>query len=157
MRVPASLKREHDELHTELDAISRLPGSTGRAARTVIRILQPHFVRENDYATPPLGLLPRLAQSEVTATMTEVLTLVARLKAELPLMLEEHRALAGALEELVDAARDEAHPGVARFAERLMLHARMEEVLYAAAILVGEYLRLALPSARASVSESPGG
>jgi hypothetical protein len=147
MRVPSSLAHEHDELHIALDAAARLPGRTGETARTVVRIMQPHFIREQDYATPPLGLLPRIVEEKLTPTMAQVLPLTERLKAELPLMLEEHRAIVAALEELVDAARAEERPEVARFAQRLMLHAQIEEeILYPAAILVGEYLKLKLPS-----------
>ena len=145
MRIPPSLQHEHDELHTELDAITRFPGRIGEAAKLVVRVLQPHFIRENDYATPPLGLLQRLAEGRVTAAMGEVLPLIDRLKQELPLMLEEHRALEGALQELSQVAQDEGRLDLARFAERLLAHARLEEeVLYPAAILVGEYLKLRL-------------
>ena len=42
----------------------------------------------------------------------------------------------------IDAAKAENKPGIAHFAEKLMLHAQMEEqVLYPAAILVGEIVR----------------
>jgi len=48
-----------------------------------------------------------------------------------------------ALEKLVAAARQEGKPEYALFADKLMLHAQNEEeVLYPAAILVGEYLKL---------------
>lgn len=145
MRVPSSLQHEHDELHTELHELTTMPGRIGEVAKLVVRILQPHFVCENDYATPPLGLLERLANGRFSPTMREVLPLVDRLRAELPLMHDEHRALTGALEALAEAARDTNQPRIAEFAERLMLHARMEEeILYPAAILVGEYVRLRL-------------
>jgi hemerythrin superfamily protein len=40
---------------------------------------------------------------------------------------------------------EEKHVGFAEFARKLILHAQMEEeVMYPAAILVGEYVRLAL-------------
>ena len=47
-----------------------------------------------------------------------------------------------ALRELETAARAEGNPGVAAFADRLVMHARNEEdVLYPAAILVGDILK----------------
>ncbi len=148
MKVPNSLQHEHDELHVELDAAASLPGRTGETAKMVARILQPHFVREQDYATPPLGLLARIAHGRFSPTMAEALPLTDRLRSELPLMMEEHRALVAALEELAEAARAEAHGEVVKFAERLILHARLEEeVLYPAAIVVGEYIKLRLASA----------
>ena len=68
-----------------------------------------------------------------------------RLKAELPEMFREHQAVVAALEQLTAAAEKEKLPEHTRFAEKLMLHAKTEEdVLYPAAILVGEYLKLKL-------------
>ena len=60
-------------------------------------------------------------------------------------MRAEHRAIVAALERLVDAARDAQRFEYAEFAQRLVVHARVEEeVMYPAAILVGEYLKLTL-------------
>lgn len=146
MKPPLSLRREHEELHADLARAGQVPGRIGEAARAVARIMHPHFLREDEYAMPPLSLLPRLAPGEVTPDMAEVLPLVARLKEELPLMLEEHRAILGAVRELAVAAETEADEKYIRFAAELMVHAQLEEeVLYPAAILVGEYVKLKLP------------
>lgn len=145
MKVPAVVRHEHEELHADLDAATRVGGRTGDAARALARLMQPHFVREDDYAMPPLSLLPRLAEGRVAPDMADVLPLVARLEAELPLMLQEHRAISAAVEELRWAAEDEGQPAIAEFAQRLDHHALTEEqILYPAAILVGRYVKLAL-------------
>jgi hemerythrin HHE cation binding domain-containing protein len=146
MKAPLSLAREHEELHADLTRAARVPGRIGEAARALARIMHPHFLREDEYATPPLGLLARLARGPVTPDMADVLPLVARLKEELPLMIEEHRAIMGAVRELAVAAETENDEQYIRFAAELMVHAQLEEeVLYPAAILVGEYVKLALP------------
>ncbi len=146
MKTPLSLRREHEELHADLARAGQVPGRIGEAARAVARIMHPHFLREDEYAMPPLGLLARLAKGPVTADMAVVLPLVARLKEELPLMIEEHRAIMGAVRELAVAAETENDEKYIRFAAELMVHAQMEEeVLYPAAILVGEYVKLKLP------------
>lgn len=143
--IPRSLKVEHEELHAELVEATRAPGKTGEAARAVARFLHPHFEKEEEYALPPLGLLQALARDEVTPEMAEVLPLADKLKAELDQMLEEHKGIVLALENLIDAAKQENAPKHVRFAEKLMLHARTEEeVSYPTAILVGEYVRLRL-------------
>ena len=145
MRIPDSLRLEHEQLHAKLAEASHLPGRIGEAARAVAKIMHPHFLREDEYAIPPLGLLTRLVKSEVTPDMAEVLPLVARVKEELPLMLEEHRAIVGALVELGNVASEEGRREWAEFADELRLHAQMEEeVLYPAAILVGEYVKRSL-------------
>ncbi|MEP6800914.1 MAG: rhodanese-like domain-containing protein [Acidobacteriota bacterium] len=71
-----------------------------------------------------------------------------RLKTELPRMLNEHKLIVVALQNLLRAATKEGHAGYARFAQKLILHAQMEEeILYAASIIVGEYLKWKLESA----------
>ena len=148
MKIPASVRLEHDALHKSLADVSLEAGRVGEAARTVARLMHPHFVREDEYAMPPLGLLTRLAQDDVSPDMVDALPLIARLKAEMPLMLEEHRGIKGALQKLEELAGAEGKPDIAELARRLRLHAELEEdVLYPAAIVVGEYLRLKLPAA----------
>lgn len=146
MKAPLSLRREHEELHADLARAGQVPGRIGEAARAVARIMHPHFLREDEYAMPPLSLLARLARGPVTPDMAAVLPLVARLKEELPLMIEEHRAIMGAVRELAVAAESEGDERYIRFAAELMVHAQMEEeVLYPAAILVGEFVKHNLP------------
>ena len=143
--IPDALRVEHAELHEALVEATRAPGRVGEAAREVARVLHPHFVREEEIALPPLGLLESLARGEATPEMADVLPLTDALKAELPEMLEEHRAIRAALEALAAAARAEDRPEQARLAEKIMLHAKTEEqVTYPAAILVGEFVRTRL-------------
>jgi hypothetical protein len=54
--IPEPLKEEHDELHGELVRATKEPGAVGEAAKQVARLLHPHFVAEEEYALPPLGL-----------------------------------------------------------------------------------------------------
>ncbi|MGD9953499.1 MAG: hemerythrin domain-containing protein [Burkholderiales bacterium] len=137
--VPKPLQVEHEELHARLLKATKEAGAIGEAAREVARLLHPHFVREEEFALPPLALLERLARGEATDEMAEVLPMTQRLKAELPQMLAEHRQIVGALEKLRAAARAAGQPEHERFAEALVLHAQTEEqVLYPAAILAGE-------------------
>jgi hypothetical protein len=145
--IPEPLKAEHDELHAALVRATRAGGRTGEAARAVARLLHPHFEQEEAFALPPLGLLPALAAGDVRADMAEVLEMTRRLRERLPAMLDEHRAIVGALDTLREAARAEAKPEHATFADKLILHARTEEeVLYPAALLVGAFLTLRLPA-----------
>lgn len=143
--IPSPLKGEHEELHQELAKAPKVAGNIGDAARAVAQILHPHFVKEEEYALPPLGLLPRLASGDVTPEMADVLALTERLKAELPQMLEEHKAIVAALSHLVEVAKREHKLEYAHFAEKLILHAQTEEeVLYPTATMIGEYLKLML-------------
>jgi hypothetical protein len=74
--------------------------------------------------------------------MEEALAMTDALRKELPRMLEEHGRIRAATEKLRAAAREEKAPAQERFAEELARHARTEEeVLYPAAILVGDVIR----------------
>ncbi|MBI2925108.1 MAG: hemerythrin domain-containing protein [Verrucomicrobia bacterium] len=130
-------------MHTELVKLLKVEGQVGDAARQVAKLLHAHFEKEEEFALPPLGLLPALASGKVTPEMNKALALTDKLKAELPAMLHEHEAVVGALKQLAAAAEETKHAEAARFAEQLNLHAQTEEqVLYPAAILVGEFVKL---------------
>jgi iron-sulfur cluster repair protein YtfE (RIC family) len=73
---------------------------------------------------------------------TALLTMTDTLKRELPGMLAEHTRIRGAVRELREAARVEQAAKYERLAEQLALHAQTEEeVLYPAAVLVGDVIR----------------
>ena len=144
-KIPESLKAEHVELHEDLARAIKSGGKTAEAARAVEEVLHPHFLKEEEYALPPLGLLSSLAAGNVTPEMRTIIAMTDKLKADLPHMLQEHKAIVSALEKLRAMAKQEGKPEHALFAEKLMMHARNEEeVLYPAAILVGEYLKMRL-------------
>lgn len=139
--IPKSLQLEHHELHEHLARATREPGPVGEAARGVAKVLHPHFVREEEFAMPPLGALPAAARGEKVPDAAAVIAKARRVADELPRMLEEHREIVAALERLEEAARAAGKPEHAHFAEKLRLHAKTEEeVLYPAAILVGRAL-----------------
>ena len=141
--IPASIRAEHEEIHAELVAATKAPGRAGVAARELAAILHPHFVREEQIALPPLSLLAGLARGEAAPEMREVLPMTDSLRAELPRMLEEHVAIHAATARLGEIAKAEGNARVARLAEVLALHAQTEEqVLYPAALLVGDMVRL---------------
>lgn len=145
--IPSPLKAEHDELHQELVKATREPGKVGEAARAVAEVLHPHFVKEEEYALPPLGLLKILMEEKPISGIEKVVGMTDRLKSELPHMLQEHEAIVASLEKLAESACQENKPEYARFAEKLILHARTEEdVLYPASLLLGEYIKLKQPA-----------
>jgi hypothetical protein len=147
LRIPEAMRAEHQELHASLEAATKVPGPVGEAAREVARVLHPHFLREEEIALPPLGLLASLAEGKVTGEMGAVLPMTDALRAELPKMLEEHQAIHAALTRLADTAAAEKQPEYQRLAESIMHHAATEEeVSYPAALVVGDYVRMKLGS-----------
>lgn len=141
--IPKPLTLEHKELHGELVRIIEAGGKTGTSAKAIARILHPHFLKEEEYALPPLGLLASLGNGKFSSEMESVLEMTERLKKDLSTMIKEHDAVIGGLKKLVVEAKKEKRPDAIHFAEKLKRHAKTEEaVLYPAAILVGEYVKL---------------
>ena len=141
--IPSSLKDEHEKLHAELEAALAAPGRIGQAARKVAAALHQHFVREEEIALPPLALLEPLSQGPPTPDMDSILLLTDALAHDLPIMLQEHQAIGRALDELARVAQEEGAPAYADLSAKIRAHALTEEqILYPAAILVGEFVRL---------------
>src|SRR5688572_4004374 len=140
--IPQSLQTEHKAIHDALEQATQVPGAVGAAARELAAVLGPHFRRENEIALPPLGLLAALAAGEKPADLEEALAMTDALRKELPGMLQEHTRIRAATEKLRTAARNEKASAYEQFAEDLAAHAQSEEeVLYPAAILVGDVIR----------------
>ena len=143
--IPQSLQTEHKAIHDALAEATQIPGPVGAAARELEAVLGPHFRRENEIALPPLGLLAALAAGEKPAGMEEALAMSDALRKELPRMLQEHTKIRAATETLRVVAHKEKASTFEQFAEELALHARTEEeVLYPAALLVGDVIRARL-------------
>jgi hypothetical protein len=144
LHIPESVQAEHEEIHSKLVEATKAAGRVGSAAKELARVLHPHFVREEQIALPPLGLLALLVAGENVPekVIEEALSMTDSLRAELPKMLEEHKGIRLAVEKLRLAARAEQATRHEQLAEQLALHAQTEEeVLYPAAILVGEIIR----------------
>src|SRR5512135_957567 len=121
---PPSLKHEHEELHADLVAATRAGGKTGLAAQAVAEALHPHFVKEEEYAMPPLGLLVQIAKGEVPQDSGAVIAMTDKLKRDIGHMLHEHKAVVIQLHRLMEEARNERRNEYVHLAERLILHAQ---------------------------------
>ena len=140
--IPQPMKVEHEELHAALGRLTRAGGRTGEAAKAVAKVLHVHFVKENEYALPPLSLLVPLSQGKFESAMAGVLKLTDKLAADMPAMLSEHRDIVTALKSLTEAATAEHKPEGVQFASMLTAHAQMEEqVTYPTALLIGRYVK----------------
>ena len=140
--IPESIQIEHRAIHEQLEEAMQAPGQIGEAARTLGKVLHPHFVREEEIALPPLGALAQLAAGTLPSDAPALLTMTDALKRELPQMLAEHTRIRAAVRALGEAVRAERAAKYERLAEQLALHAQTEEeVLYPAAVLVGDLIR----------------
>ena len=139
--LPSTVREQHQELRTELTNATKLAGRTGLAARALAALLQPHLVREEQIALPPLTLLGPLSRNERVASPW-VLPMTDSLRREMPRMLREHVAIRAAAARLATEAQSEGQQLVVRFTDKLATHMRVEEeLLYPAALSVGDLVR----------------
>ena len=144
-QAPQSLQEEHQELRHFLAKAVREGAALGEAARLVARLLEGHMDKEERFALPPLRILPALARGHFRPEMADVLEQTDWLKQHLSEMISEHHAILASLERLMAAARAADRFEYVEFAEKLINHARMEEeILYPAAMLVGDFVKLKL-------------
>ncbi len=149
--LPMSLVEEHAETYGTLQQASSFGGELGVAARALSALLEPHVEKEHRFALSMLKVLPPLSRGEITADMEEWLLAATLLRAELETLKREHRAIAVAADQFSRAAWAERRPEYALTAQRVVRHMRMEEeVLYPAAMVAGDYLRLKLGPVRST-------
>jgi hypothetical protein len=82
--IPRPMKIEHDELHADLVNATKTGGQTGDAAKAVAKVLHNHFVKEEEYALPPLGLLVALSEGKFEPGMADVLKMTDKLEPSCP-------------------------------------------------------------------------
>jgi len=141
-QIPQPLATEHQKLHQRLEAALDAGGEVAEATRRLIDVMHPHFVREEEIAMPPLGLLASLSRGKYDPDMDGVLDMTDALRTELPEMLREHEAIKAAAKALSRAAESAGREDIVDFCADLGVHAANEEqVLYPAALLVGDIVR----------------
>ena len=145
LQIPASIQGDHDSLRTRMKRAMREDGKTGEFAREIMQVMDGHMMREEKFALKPLGLLKQIGRGETPRDLADALEMVRGLKREMPQMIDEHRQIAELLRVLASAAAAEGKHEYVALAEEQILHAHLEEdVLYPAAMLVGEYAGLVL-------------
>jgi hypothetical protein len=65
--IPQTLQREHEALHERLRQATQAGGEKSARRPRLARLMHPHFVKEDQIALPPLGLLAALARGEWNA------------------------------------------------------------------------------------------
>lgn len=138
----AVLVQEHLILQGQLAAAADQAGPIGDAAQRLAEVLEPHLQWEEAIVQPLLSMLRPLAEGHAPAGARALIPLADSLAARLPAVAAEHQRIIAAATQLEEVAWDQGDPRWAAIAGRLRDHAAMEEqVLYPAALLVGEALR----------------
>lgn len=143
LKMPEPLRLDQAELCVELELATLAGGKTAKAARKLLKVLQPHLLQEEEDLLQILGLLAPLAQGELTPDMQSIPARTERLKARAFNIAREHATIRQASDNLLHAADAEGKRELAAFIQRLKLRTWMDEVVfYPAALLLGEYVKL---------------
>ena len=78
--IPLLERHEHEALHDRLRQATQAGDEIGGFAKTLARLMHPHFVNEDQIALPPLGLPAALAHGDATPEMAGVLVLTDQLE-----------------------------------------------------------------------------
>jgi hemerythrin superfamily protein len=143
LKTPRPVETEHDELLGKSKKAAESRGREQEAAKAVVELLKSHFEAEEEYVLPPLGLLSALAHGTVPTDSEKALRMVEKLMANLEHLIEEHHEIEKAMKKLIREAPEEDKFEHEEFAKELNSHAEEEEeILFPAALLIGEYLRV---------------
>lgn len=141
MAIPLSIREEHRQLHKELSGLINVGGPIGRASNEVANALHKHFIKEEKYAMPNLGVLHAAVSNRKITNVKSVIRTSVLLEKHLPGMLKEHTLIVKKLDKLKKVAMSKKDSTALNFVDKLKHHALTEEeVLYPAAILIGKYL-----------------
>lgn len=141
--LPEALRLSHAQLNAGLLKAMQTKGQTMIAADELAPLLEAHLQKEDTQVLHALGLLEPLAANAVDLSVAGDFSELDNLEASESSLREEHTALMRAVEKLRAAARAENADEVLEFTERLLLRIRLdEEILYPAALLIRNYLRL---------------
>jgi hypothetical protein len=138
---PASLRMAHAGLERELARTLELGGLEGIVAGNAAKALRVHFREEEDALLPLMSFMSSLRGGTALPEPEDVQMMTCLLEAAMPGLLEDHRVIKESLGDIAGACRGNEGGRLARFAEMFSIHAGTEEeILYPAALLIGETL-----------------
>jgi len=141
-KIPVSSQQKHKELREAIARAVSSGGKTAETAKKLSEVMKTHFEKEERYVMPLLSLLEPLSKNMTPANASDAIKLADSFRKELPTMLNEHKSVASLLIDLKAAAMKEGKSEFVTFADNLSHHAgQEEEILYPAALVVGEYLK----------------
>ena len=142
LKVPESLKEEHEAFIDCLKGQSTGKDQTGAAVRQLLKLLEPHVEKEDEFVLPLLGSLRSLAAGKPLENPKEVMLSYEKYSGQYGSMFDEHLPIRQAIKKARAAAKKEGYQGILETLDALAHHSRVEEeVLYPTALLVGKVAR----------------
>jgi len=138
LKVPESLREEHEEFIDGLKSHSTGKDQTGAAVRQLLKLLEPHVEREDEFVLPLLGVLRGMAAGEPLENPGVVMKAYEKYARQYRNMFAEHSPIRQSIKKARRLAKEQKQEEVVEILDALAHHSRVEEeVLYPAALLVG--------------------
>jgi hypothetical protein len=140
--VPSGIKKEHESLLQQIQALAAYQDSTGVRARKLQELMIHHFKEEETYVLPQLGLLDALTRDEMPEETQKIIQLSEQFRSQRTHISAEHQMIKAHLGEMAIAAKSDSHY-INTFLKEIERHAALEEeVFFPASILVGDYITM---------------
>jgi hypothetical protein len=144
--MPQSIRLQRELIINRLTSFTTREGAVGAAASKALSLLQNHYAKEAAFVLPPLGLLPRIANEQVSRDMEPAIAMADRTRTALPALLEDHIKITSLMNELVEAGKNAHDEDLVRLATRIAAQSLNDiEVVQPTTIMIGNYLRQKLP------------
>lgn len=146
LQVPQSVRLQHDQIVSRLAIFAKHEDPVGAAASKALVAVKAHYAKEETFVLPPLALLPRIANGEISNDMEPAIAMALRTQAALPELQNDHVQITSLMNDLIEAGTKTHDDELVRLATRIAAQSLNHiEVLIPASILVGNYLRQRLP------------
>jgi len=139
LKIPEPLREEHEAFIDGLKSHSIRKDQTGAAVRQLLKLLEPHIQKEDEFVLPLLGALSGLAAGKAMENPSEVARAYEKYAGQYESMFTEHTPIRQAIKKVRRLAKEEGKDELVEILDGLSHHSRVEEeVLYPAALLVGK-------------------
>lgn len=141
-KIPLSIQHGHEYLSDELKKVMAQGGEIKNKAEILSEYMKKHFIKEEEYALPPLGLLLALSEGGWDIDPAEAIKMSDTFQEKFDEMKQEHENISKLINDLEIVAEKENNHAAKRFIKNLNLHVELEDqVLYPATLLIGNYLK----------------
>lgn len=146
LQVPQSIRLQHEQITRRLTAYTKHEAPVGAAATKALAAVKAHYEKDEQFVLPPLALLPRIANGEVSKDMEPAIAMALRTQAAQPELEKDHIQITSLMNELIEAGNKTHNDELVRLATWIAAQSLNHiEVLIPTSIMVGNYLRQRLP------------
>lgn len=149
--IPQSIRLQHDQIVSRLSSYSKHENPVGATASKALAALNAHYTKEEAFVLPPLGLLPRIANGDLSKDMEPAIAMASRTRAAMPELQNEHIQITSLMNDLIEAGTKTHDDELVRLATRVAAQSLNHiEVLMPTTIVIGDYLRQRISTATPS-------